>query len=269
MKISAFTILSEIERLNYPYIESLKSFLPICDELIAVCNSLEKYKDGSLERIKNEIPEIQIIGGIFDYPKLGWLSQGIMRTNGYYASTGDIVLMFDADDILHEKSIENLSEFLTRFSNSESYYAFWRRYKFRKLNYYTIQNKYPGIFNKNKIGNNFNFYGAYLAEGNWNLLPNTRGLDSEFYLYGYERLWEDLKTLKYNLINSKLENFPEGKINVGLTDEEYIKNWILGNREKVRNGLYMGIEEQPLIIQDKLRIIDNTMYGYSQFEGII
>jgi len=268
---SGFVIVSEPEKLKYPYIESLKSFLPICDELIAVCNSIEKFQDGSVEKIKREVPEIKIVGGLFDYPKMGWMSQGVMRTNGYYASTGDIVLMFDADDILHENMIDILRDKINKFSESGEYYAFWRRYKFRQREHWTLQCKYPGIFNKKIMGNNFNFYGAYLAEGNWSMIPekHRRGIDLDFYLYGYERLWEDKKTLEYNLLNSKLVNFPEGAVNKDLTDKEYIENWVNGTRMKIGNeGQYMSINEQPKIIQEKLKSITKEQFGFDNFKGV-
>lgn len=260
--------MSEPEKNNYPYLESIKSFLPICDELIVVYNSLEDFQEDSLEKIKQL--GVQVIGGIFNYKKLGWLSQGIMRTNGYYASTGDLVLMFDADDILHEKDIETLKQKLIDFNNSDQYYAFWRRFKFRQKETYTEQCKYPGVFKKRVMGNNFNFYGHYLAEANYDLIPEQyrRGVDLDFYLYGYERLWDDKYDFKMKLLDCKLTEFPEGAINRHINDKDYVNNWINNQREKVKSGKFMPIKDQPAIIQDKLNQITPEMFGYDNFGGI-
>jgi hypothetical protein len=272
MKTSAFVIMSEPERLNFPYIESIKSFLPVCDEIIVVCNSLEEFQDGSIEKIKQIDPKVQVIGSIFNYKKYGWLSQGIMRSCGYYACTGDIVLMFDADDILHEKDVEILKKKLWDFNHGGEWYAFWRRYKFRQKNIWTLQCKYPGIYNKDKLGNNFNFFGAYLAEANFELIPRAhgRGTDFDFYLYGYEKLWDNKKNFVHKLLDGKLDDFPEGSINKQYTDEEYINNWVKNQYNKVqKEGQFMDIKDQPMIIQEKLNAITPDLFGYDNFEGRI
>src|SRR3990167_10674324 len=127
-KISSFVIMSEPEKVRYPYLEAVKSFLPLCDEIIVVFNCI-KDDDEALEKLKNLDPKVKIIYGLFDYERFGWASQGIMRTNGYYASTGDMVLMFDADGILHENDVSKARTAIEQMYNNGTAYGFWMKHR--------------------------------------------------------------------------------------------------------------------------------------------
>jgi len=264
-KISGFVIMSEPERLCYPYLESVKSFLPLCDEIIVVYNIL--FQDEALEKLKNLDPKVKVISGLFDYDRFGWASQGIMRTNGYYASTGDIVLMFDADGILHEKDIEKARKELTDFYNGDRVFGFWMKHRFNQRETWIRQAKHSGFYNKNKLGNSFNFYGGNkLATPNWGILPKEqdRGQQLDIYIYGYERCWDNREIFDYKLAKRRVMQASVGKV---LSEEEYIKEFLEERQVKCKNeGQYMPIEEQPKIIQDKLRAITPEQFGYSLFQ---
>ena len=64
MKVSGFTIIRNGEKFDYPFIESIRSVLPLCDVMIvAVGNS----NDNTLEMVKNiGSPKIKIIQTVWD-----------------------------------------------------------------------------------------------------------------------------------------------------------------------------------------------------------
>jgi hypothetical protein len=258
-KISAFTILSEPERLCYPYIESIKSFLPLCDEIIVVYNILPEFQDGSLEKLQSLDSKVKVISGLFDYKRLGWASQGIMRTNGYYACTGDIVLMFDADGIFHEKDINKTREELSRIVLDGVYWGFWMKHHFYSKTHCWRQCKHSGIYNKKIMGNKFNFYGhkGYYAP-NWELFPKEKGRQLDTYIYGYEHLWETEEILRKKLEDSIVM---QKSVHPDFMDyDEFRKTFDQRRLEKM--CYQIPVTEQPKIIQEKLNSITKEMYGF-------
>ncbi len=266
MKISAFFIMSEPEKLCFPYLEAVKSFLPLCDEIIVVFNLL-KEDDEALEKLKNLDPKVNIIYGLFDYERLDWASQGIMRTNGYYASTGDMVLMVDADDILHEKDIDKARQAIQSMYDNKVAYGFWMKYRINQREKWVRQAKHSGLYNKSILGNNFNFYGGqrnYVP--NWAMLPEEqqRGQNTDVYVYGYERCWDTREIFEYKI---KQRRIMESSANKVLPLKEYIQDFIKERVEKnEEDGRFMPISEQPQIIQEKLKEITPKQFGYSLFQ---
>jgi len=264
--ISGFVILSEPERFRYPYLESIKSFLPLCDEIIAVCNVLKD--DGSTEKLKGLDPKVKVIGGLFDYERFGWASQGIMRTNGYYACAGDMALMFDADGILHERDIEKAREVIKQMHDNGTAYGFWMKRRFNKRDKWVRQCKHSGIYNKSILGNNFNFYGGKANyRPAWEMIPEDkrRAQNTDVWIYGYERCWDTREIFDYKL---KQRRIMEMSAHFVPSEEDYVKGFIRERQEKIaKEGQFMPIEEQPQIIQDKLRSINEEQFGYNLFRG--
>jgi len=268
LKISSFVIISEVEKLKYPYIESIKSFLPLCDEINVVYNVVPGFEDGSLEKIKAiGDPKIKLIAGIFDYDKFGWASQGIMRTLGYYACSGDLALMFDADGILHEKDVDKAKNELQRLYDDQVAYGFWMKHRINQRETWVRQCKHSGIYNKSIIGNGFNFFGGNgLSHPNWGILPEEqqRGRQTDVWIYGYERCWDDRKLFDYKLAKRRIMEASAHKV---LGEEDYIQDFLDERREKNNNeGQHISIAEQPAIIQDKLREITEKQFGYLLFK---
>lgn len=102
MKVSGFTFLRNGTILGYPYIESLKSLLAVCDEVVV---ALGKSDDDTLEKVQaiND-PKLRII-------ETTWNES--MQDRGYtYAQqkmiaqfncTGDWAFYLEGDEIIHEK----------------------------------------------------------------------------------------------------------------------------------------------------------------------
>ncbi|BCM24570.1 glycosyltransferase family 2 protein [Methyloradius palustris] len=107
MKVSGYTFIKNGTLLGYPFIESIQSLLPLCDELIVVVG---KSEDDTLERVKN-IPsdKIKII-------ETHWNEK--MQDRGFvyaqqkmiaqYACTGDWAFYLEGDEILHQQDIETI-----------------------------------------------------------------------------------------------------------------------------------------------------------------
>ncbi len=105
MKISGFTFIRNATILGYPLVESLRSILPICDEIIvAVGDSV----DGTLDLIKslNE-PKIKIIESTWDDKmKTGGLIYSQQTNLALGKTSGDWCLYIQADEVIHENDYD-------------------------------------------------------------------------------------------------------------------------------------------------------------------
>lgn len=107
MKVSGFTILRNGSKYGYPYIESIKSILPVCDEFIIVVGDSE---DDTLQQIESlGEPKIKTVNTVWDER---------LRTGGKILSqqtdialsyiTGDWGIYLQADEVIHEKYLTTI-----------------------------------------------------------------------------------------------------------------------------------------------------------------
>lgn len=104
MKISGFTFIRNGNVLGYPFIASIKSLLPLCDEVIV---NVPNSTDGTLESVRaiND-PKIRIVESVWDEQQ---------RTSGLALShhtnlalkqcTGDWCVYIQGDEVLHEGTL--------------------------------------------------------------------------------------------------------------------------------------------------------------------
>lgn len=105
MKVSGFTFLRNGSLLGYPYVESIRSVLPLCDEFVVAAGEGE---DDTLDRLRamNE-PKLRLI-------ETRWNER--MQDRGYvYAQQkmiaqfncgGDWAFYLEGDEVLHERDLE-------------------------------------------------------------------------------------------------------------------------------------------------------------------
>jgi glycosyltransferase involved in cell wall biosynthesis len=109
MKVSAFTFIKNGQILGYPFIESIKSILPIVDEFIVNVGNSE---DNTLELIK-KIPDskIRIIESNWNeiMEDRGYV-YGQQKMIGHYNCSGDWAFYIEADEVYHEKDLEAIKQ---------------------------------------------------------------------------------------------------------------------------------------------------------------
>jgi glycosyltransferase involved in cell wall biosynthesis len=102
MTVSGFTFIRNGTTFGYPFIESLQSLLPLCNEIIV---AVGKSDDDTLERIQslNE-PKIKIIQTTWDESMRKDGAILAQQTNiALQHVTGDWAIYLQADEVLHEK----------------------------------------------------------------------------------------------------------------------------------------------------------------------
>ena len=109
MKVSAFTFIKNGQILGYPFLQSIKSILPIVDEFII---NVGESEDNTLELIKSlNDRKIRII-------RSKWNNE--MRDRGYvygqqkmvaqFNCTGDWAFYIEGDEVYHENDLEKIKQ---------------------------------------------------------------------------------------------------------------------------------------------------------------
>ncbi|MBA4374052.1 MAG: glycosyltransferase [Thermodesulfovibrio sp.] len=104
MRVSCFTFLKNAHLLGYPFVESIRSALPLCDEYVVNIGECEDDTVEMVEAIGS--PKIRII-------RSQWNEN--MRTKGFvygqqksialYNCSGDWAFYLEADEVIHEDEI--------------------------------------------------------------------------------------------------------------------------------------------------------------------
>lgn len=107
MKISGFSIIRNGHLLGYPFLESIQSILPICDEfVIAVGHSTDATKDSILAL---NSPKIKIIDTVWDDSLREGGAVLSQQTNiALKAITGDWGFYLQGDEVVHEKHLDTI-----------------------------------------------------------------------------------------------------------------------------------------------------------------
>jgi len=116
MKIVGFTFVRNGVIYDYPFLESIQSLLPLCDELII---AIGRSDDNTLEKVKSlQSSKIRIIESIWDdtLRKSGTiLSQ---QTNlALDQAAGDWAVYLQADEVLHEKDYQRIRDAMNLYQN--------------------------------------------------------------------------------------------------------------------------------------------------------
>jgi glycosyltransferase involved in cell wall biosynthesis len=113
VRVSCFTFLRNCQRLGYPFCESIRSALPVCDEYIVVVGDCD---DDTRERVLAiGDPRFRIIDTVWD-PKVrnaGYvLAQQKMIAQ--FNCTGDWAFYVEADEVVQDGDIERIRDAMQR-----------------------------------------------------------------------------------------------------------------------------------------------------------
>ena len=102
MKISGFTILRNAVKFHYPFLESLQSILPICDEFIV---NVGKGEDDTARCVKAlDSSKIKIIDTEWDF-SLGKEMLAKETNRALSFCKGDWAFYLQADEVIHEADL--------------------------------------------------------------------------------------------------------------------------------------------------------------------
>ncbi len=109
MKVSGFTFVKDAVKYHYPIVETIRSILPVCDEIIV--NIGLPDTDGTSKYIKKNIKNKKLKMIYTEWDPLLKVKGRIMaqQTNiALYQCTGDWCIYLQADEVLHESDYKKL-----------------------------------------------------------------------------------------------------------------------------------------------------------------
>jgi glycosyltransferase involved in cell wall biosynthesis len=129
MKVSAFTYVRNGLHFDYPFIESIKSILPIVDEFIVVIGDSFDGTKEAVEALNN--PKIKIIDTVWeDSLRSGGKIFALQANTGLdnVSKDADWVFHIQADEVIHEKDIAAITSSMKKYLNDKSVEGFLFRF---------------------------------------------------------------------------------------------------------------------------------------------
>ncbi|MFL5747971.1 MAG: glycosyltransferase [Niastella sp.] len=119
MKVTAFSYIRNGFIYDYPFIESIQSVLPLCDEFIMVIGD---SIDGTREAVAAmNNPKIKIIDTVWDeQARANGLVFAQQSNIGLDHATGDWAFHIQADEVIHEKDYPAIRKAMTDYLNDKS-----------------------------------------------------------------------------------------------------------------------------------------------------
>jgi glycosyltransferase involved in cell wall biosynthesis len=120
LKVSGFTFVRNALKYDYPVTESIKSVLPICDEMIV---SVGNSADGTRALIDSiGSPKVRIFDSVWDDSlKEGGkvLAYETDKAFGQVDSSADWCFYIQADEVLHEKEYDAIRKAMEKYKDDE------------------------------------------------------------------------------------------------------------------------------------------------------
>ena len=111
MKVSGFTFLRNGQRLGYPFVESIRSALPLVDEFVVALGPCDDDTEKRLRAIGD--PKIRILPTQWnenirgDYSVKGFV-YGQQKSIALFNCTGDWAFYLEADEVVHENDLPKI-----------------------------------------------------------------------------------------------------------------------------------------------------------------
>lgn len=122
MKISGFTFLRNGQKLGYPFVESIRSILPLVDEFVIALGPCDDDTEKMLREIGD--PKIRIIPTTWnerirpDYSVKGFV-YGQQKSIALFNCTGDWAFYLEADEVLHENDLPKIRAAMEKYLDDE------------------------------------------------------------------------------------------------------------------------------------------------------
>ena len=122
MKVSGLTFLRNGQKLGYPFVASIRSLLPLVDELVIALGPCDDNTENILREIGD--PKIRIIPTQWnerlrpDYSVKGFV-YGQQKSIALFNCTGDWAFYLEADEVLHENDLPKIRAAMEKHLNDE------------------------------------------------------------------------------------------------------------------------------------------------------
>ena len=230
MFVSAFTFCRNLVKLDYPFLESIRSVLPLVDEFVVVVGDSE---DDTLEKVRSiGDPKIRIVETVWD---MSLKKDGLIyaqQTNialEHCRPSGDWAFYIQGDEVVHEEDLSGIRQSMLRYKDDRSILGLMMKYHHFVGDYWSID---PWAYRRairivrpgnvvRSVGDAVGFArepdGLYIGKKEKNL---WRYADGRIYHYGWVK---DPRVLREKFMNRVLwywEGNPTEEDKKALSSEE-------------------------------------------------
>lgn len=116
MKISGFSFVRNGIKFDYPFVESIRSILPICDEFVVAVGDSE---DGTLAKLRSlHDRKINIIETVWDESlRIGGAVLAKQTDIALSHTTGDWAFYLQGDEVVHEQDLPIIQQAMVQYCN--------------------------------------------------------------------------------------------------------------------------------------------------------
>ena len=220
MYLSGFTFWRNLVRLDYPFLESIQSLLPIVDELVVAVGNSDDGTRESVEELRSKNQKIKIIDTVWDRALFEDGKIFAQQTNLALENVSphsDWAIHLQADEVLHEKDYGRFVSSLERYKDEERVLCLMLRQKYFYGDYWHT-NPYAGrrllrIVRPGgileSVGDSSGFArksdGIYIGKSQRQLWEYAEG---DLFHYGYVNIPEKLK----GKIRAKADLYHQGQL---------------------------------------------------------
>jgi len=241
MKISAFTFIKNGQILGYPFVESIKSILPIVDEFVV---NVGVSEDETL-RLIQEIgdPKVRIIKSCWNenMQDRGYV-YGQQKMIAQFNCTGDWAFYLEGDEIVHEDDLQKILDCCEKHLNNQDVEAI----TFDYYHFYGNTNSYlnsPGWYRREAriIRNSIRTYAPdglfwlVLKKNKVGRYPKSAHSNVKMYHYGWVRSESQMNLKSQKVL--KYWNKPHKEIDYTQIDKDIIKEF-QGTHPAVIDGFF-------------------------------
>ena len=128
MKVSGFTFVRNGVKYDYPFLESIRSLLPLCDEIVI---AVGKSEDDTLGRIQSlHSSKIKILETVWDESiREGGTILSLQTNLALDHMQGDWAVYLQADEVLHENNYPAMKEAMYRYKDVDKVEGLLFNYK--------------------------------------------------------------------------------------------------------------------------------------------
>lgn len=302
MKLSAHCNITNPETYGYPYLESIKSFLDLCDEVVVVNGACKQVSDGtwvtdddgSVDKILSLAAgtnkTIKIVNHYWP-DNWTWDELGRHTKSGFDACTGDWAFKFDCDYVFHEKDIGYLRNYLEKILHTSvpPMAVNVRKRNVLLKNKGILKAEMPLIINKRDyskltygvaVRDDTDFMYAIQEEGNIRGMSYGKSIISmpQMIRHSSAEIWcYDFTFMEYDTVELIRQKslIAEYKYKYGLVEQEQIDNWhkdamkrfmkMMIERFDRNDAHVLKLEQHPIRIRQKIAEIGEHQFGYSGF----
>lgn len=197
MKVCGFSFVRNGVKLGYPFVEAIRSILPVCDEVIVAVGD---STDNTLSILRNIDPKVTIIETVWDDTlKEGGRVLAVETDKAFQAIPAkyDWCIYIQGDELIHEKYFPVMREAMEKYVDNKkvegflfNYIHFFGSYAYVGINSAWYRHEIRIIRNDKNI---FSYRDAQGFRKRPNEKLKVKLLDAYIYHYGWVRYPEELK----------------------------------------------------------------------------